>query len=472
MQDIKVLGTGCANCKTTIALIEQVAQAKGVAVKLEKVEELRDIMSYGVMSTPGVVIDGKVVHAGGVPSRDKIEPWLSASHLPLPVEQPAMSTALPHPPTPGASPRSGDRCAGRPCLAAGVAGYVLIERAAPPTPTMATAAEFDVVQTSLRLGKPAVVEFGANACASCREMKPISTPSSAITGSASPCCTVDILKVRGYAARYRIQLMPTQVYFDAQGREIGRTMGKVTAGRNPRPAWRGNDRRARRDGTRKPRRGTGGRPRDRRAAPCVLAAVPVAGRLRRRYGRPRRAARGRCRWPSSRDERRAARAGTARRAPGPAAGYAARTVVHRRRRRRGGRRGLAVAHRSPRRAVCSCRRTSSGGCAKSGVGGAAVLGALIGTVMSRMRDACARRRAGAGRIGRAVRHVDALGRGAACWPTGSATACCCCWRAPCRPPRRRWRAASPRTRRGSRDGARSRSSCSPPACGGSRRDST
>lgn len=77
MKEIKVLGTGCANCKSTIALIEQVAQAKGVAVSLQKVEELKDIMSYGVMSTPGVVIDGKVVHAGGIPARDKIEQWLN-----------------------------------------------------------------------------------------------------------------------------------------------------------------------------------------------------------------------------------------------------------------------------------------------------------------------------------------------------------------------------------------------------------
>ena len=76
--DIKVLGTGCANCKNTISLIDQVARAKGVAVTLSKVEELRDILAYGVMSTPGVVIDGKVVHAGGVPRRDKIEQWLSA----------------------------------------------------------------------------------------------------------------------------------------------------------------------------------------------------------------------------------------------------------------------------------------------------------------------------------------------------------------------------------------------------------
>lgn len=76
--DIKVLGTGCANCKNTIALIEQVAKARGVSVTLGKVEDIKDILAYGIMSTPGVVIDGKVVHAGGVPSRDKVEQWLAA----------------------------------------------------------------------------------------------------------------------------------------------------------------------------------------------------------------------------------------------------------------------------------------------------------------------------------------------------------------------------------------------------------
>lgn len=76
MKNIKVLGTGCANCKTTLKLIEEVAKEKGVAIQLEKVEELKDIMSYGVMSTPGVVVDGKVVHAGGIPDRAKIASWL------------------------------------------------------------------------------------------------------------------------------------------------------------------------------------------------------------------------------------------------------------------------------------------------------------------------------------------------------------------------------------------------------------
>ena len=77
MKEIKVLGTGCANCKNTVALIEEVAKAKGVAISLQKVEEIKDIMSYGVMRTPGVVINREVVHAGGIPSRDKVEQWLS-----------------------------------------------------------------------------------------------------------------------------------------------------------------------------------------------------------------------------------------------------------------------------------------------------------------------------------------------------------------------------------------------------------
>jgi small redox-active disulfide protein 2 len=77
MKNVKVLGTGCANCKTTLKLVEEVAKEKGVAIQLEKVEELQEIMKYGVMSTPGVVVDGKVVHAGGIPDRAKIAGWLA-----------------------------------------------------------------------------------------------------------------------------------------------------------------------------------------------------------------------------------------------------------------------------------------------------------------------------------------------------------------------------------------------------------
>lgn len=76
MKTIKVLGTGCANCKATLKLIENLAAERGVEIQLEKIEQIQDIMVYGVMSTPGVVVDGKVVHAGGIPSREKITGWL------------------------------------------------------------------------------------------------------------------------------------------------------------------------------------------------------------------------------------------------------------------------------------------------------------------------------------------------------------------------------------------------------------
>ena len=77
--DIKVLGSGCANCRATFHLIEQVARDKGVAISLAKVEDIRDIATFGILSTPGVVIDGNVVHSGGVPARAKVEQWLSGS---------------------------------------------------------------------------------------------------------------------------------------------------------------------------------------------------------------------------------------------------------------------------------------------------------------------------------------------------------------------------------------------------------
>lgn len=75
MKTVKILGTGCANCQNTYQLVAEVARAKGTEIALEKVEDLQQIMAHGVMSTPGVVIDGKVVHAGGVPARAKVESW-------------------------------------------------------------------------------------------------------------------------------------------------------------------------------------------------------------------------------------------------------------------------------------------------------------------------------------------------------------------------------------------------------------
>lgn len=77
MKSFKVLGSGCKNCVTTAKLIEEKAKALGVEVEIEKVTDMAAILGYGVMSTPGVVLDGTVVHAGGIPQPDKIAGWLA-----------------------------------------------------------------------------------------------------------------------------------------------------------------------------------------------------------------------------------------------------------------------------------------------------------------------------------------------------------------------------------------------------------
>lgn len=75
MKNIKVLGSGCANCKNTVRLIEEVVKELGTEVQLEKVENIKEIVRYGVLATPGVIIDGQIVHSGGVPTKDKIKQW-------------------------------------------------------------------------------------------------------------------------------------------------------------------------------------------------------------------------------------------------------------------------------------------------------------------------------------------------------------------------------------------------------------
>ena len=77
MKNIKVLGSGCKNCETTANLIRIAAEQANVEIELEKVTDMAEIMRYGVMSTPGVVVDGEVVHAGGLPGPDTVREWIS-----------------------------------------------------------------------------------------------------------------------------------------------------------------------------------------------------------------------------------------------------------------------------------------------------------------------------------------------------------------------------------------------------------
>ena len=76
MKDIKVLGSGCKKCEGTADSIKTLAEELGQDVTIEKVTDTVEILGYGVMSTPAVVVDGTVVHAGGIPTASAIKEWL------------------------------------------------------------------------------------------------------------------------------------------------------------------------------------------------------------------------------------------------------------------------------------------------------------------------------------------------------------------------------------------------------------
>ena len=78
MKHVKVLGPGCKRCQATEEMVSAEAARLGVAVSVEKVTDYAAIAGYGIMSTPGIVIDGKVVHAGGLPKIEDVAKWLAA----------------------------------------------------------------------------------------------------------------------------------------------------------------------------------------------------------------------------------------------------------------------------------------------------------------------------------------------------------------------------------------------------------
>ncbi len=82
MIEVKVLGMDCANCKAIQMLIKQVCSENAIPINLEKIEDTVEIMSYGIMSTPGVVVDGKIAHAGGIPDKTTVLSWFKSSCCP------------------------------------------------------------------------------------------------------------------------------------------------------------------------------------------------------------------------------------------------------------------------------------------------------------------------------------------------------------------------------------------------------
>lgn len=76
MKNILVLGSGCAKCKKTADVIEKLAGELDVKASVTKETSPQVMMSYGVMSTPAVVINEKLVHSGSIPTSENIISWL------------------------------------------------------------------------------------------------------------------------------------------------------------------------------------------------------------------------------------------------------------------------------------------------------------------------------------------------------------------------------------------------------------
>jgi len=75
--EIKILGTGCPKCKALEKVTRDVVAENGLDANVTKVEDIMDIMKFGVMTTPALVVDGKVVMKGHVPSKEEVKQLLT-----------------------------------------------------------------------------------------------------------------------------------------------------------------------------------------------------------------------------------------------------------------------------------------------------------------------------------------------------------------------------------------------------------
>jgi len=77
--EIKILGSGCPNCKKVEALAREAAAELGIEARFEKVTNMAEIMQYPILGTPGLVINEQVASSGRIPTKEQIKNWLSAA---------------------------------------------------------------------------------------------------------------------------------------------------------------------------------------------------------------------------------------------------------------------------------------------------------------------------------------------------------------------------------------------------------
>ena len=273
---IQVLGTGCAKCADLAQNAESAAKAAGVEYELEKVTDVQQIMKFGVLSTPALVVDGKVVSSGKRLSSAEIAPFLKPAGgvaavpvsaccssgcccSPAAEAKPAAKAACDCDCTSkgGTQPcscASGTGAAGSGCCCSGggrgsslrlwlfplialaVAGVLLLkEKNKPVEPTTKPAMAAVGVRSTgeLRAVKalPKLVDLGAIGCKPCVIMDGVLEE---LRKGYAGKLEVEFINVKTEpekTATYKIGLIPTQVWLDASGKELFRHEGVMEAGK-------------------------------------------------------------------------------------------------------------------------------------------------------------------------------------------------------------------------------------------------
>lgn len=125
----------------------------------------------------------------------------------------------------------------RPLVLGAVAAVALISGCgrSPPQAAAAGSAQSPllitdaVISSALARGRPVVIELGSNACAACRDVRSELDKLRATHPDQVEIVEIDLIRQRDYITRYRVQLMPTQVFYSAQGKELGRNVGRIDA---------------------------------------------------------------------------------------------------------------------------------------------------------------------------------------------------------------------------------------------------
>jgi small redox-active disulfide protein 2 len=81
MMSVKILGSGCSKCKTLEQRVRQLAEQHKLPIEIEKVSDLQEIMKYGIMMTPGLVVNGVVKSVGSIPKDEQLLAWMEGTSL-------------------------------------------------------------------------------------------------------------------------------------------------------------------------------------------------------------------------------------------------------------------------------------------------------------------------------------------------------------------------------------------------------